>query len=122
MTGRLVAVLGLLTSAILLSGCGGPATPHQDEQGRYVIRMSSDSFRPQHATVPLNATVVWVNDSTAPHDVQGGTGNTSFSSGDFGAMNRGATFEHKFTEPGHYEYYCYIHHGIGMTATLDVAK
>jgi plastocyanin len=66
----------LLVVALAAAGCsdGPPATrPVQDAEGRYVIEMTAAlTFEPAIASVPVGATVVWVNvaDSVV-HDVAG---------------------------------------------------
>lgn len=112
-----IALAGVLAAALLLAGCGQPGTPpQQDELGRYVIHMGPASFTPYRSWVPPNATVVWVNDSAAGHDVRG----PDFASGPFGGIPPGGSFEHRFTEPGTLEYFCYAHHAQGMNGHLVV--
>lgn len=112
----------VVVAAAALAGCGGPGGPDKDEQGRYVIHMTADSkFSPDEARIPVNSTVVWVNDANIPHDVQGHGKDESFSSGAFGALNqRGSSYEFTFTKLGNYEYFCYVHHGSGMFGTLEI--
>ncbi|MHB8634235.1 MAG: cupredoxin domain-containing protein [Thermoplasmatota archaeon] len=118
---RALAALALL----LLPGCAG-IEPAHDPLGRYVVHLTSDlKFAPQDATVPLNATVVWVNDSGVPHDVQGalrdgGPDGPGFSSGRAGDIAPGASYNFTFTAQGTYDYYCYLHHSAGMVASITV--
>lgn len=105
--------------ALALSGCGGQVgtTPERDAHGRYVIHMTAAlSFSPAIAHVPLNATVVWVNDSPQGHDVSDGT----FASGKAGGIPPGGNYTFTFSEAGTFEYYCYVHHGSGMTGKVVV--
>lgn len=111
-----------LLSALVLAGCsgsGGEGTvPPQDDEGRYIIRLTSaNQFSPETAKVPVGATVRWVHDGGAPHDVQG----DGFSSGVTGGMDEGDTFDHEFTEAGTYRYECAVHAGAGMTGTVIVS-
>src|SRR5687768_2441980 len=92
-------LVALLLSSVLLAGCsgsgGGGRVPEQDGQGRYVIHMTAgNQFSPANAKVPLNATVVWVHDGGAPHDVQ--ADDKSFSSGKAGGITSGGSFTHTF--------------------------
>lgn len=115
------ALLALaLLSLLALAGCsgsGGGVVPDQDDEGRYVIHLTAGSkFSPMEAKVPVGATVVWVHDGGAPHDVQG----DGFTSGSPGGMREGDEFEHTFNEAGTYSYVCDIHQGSGMKGTLVV--
>ena len=118
---KLLLGLALLSSLVLAgcSGSGGDGTvPTQDDEGRYVIHMtSSNRFSPPVAEVPVGATVHWAHDGGAPHDVQG----DGFSSGATGGLTQGESYDHAFTEPGRFEYVCRVHEGAGMKGTIVVA-
>src|SRR5688572_17202999 len=109
-----------LLSLLALAGCsgsGGGVVPSQDDEGRYVIHLTSGNrFSPMEAKVPEGATVVWVHDGGAPHDVQG----DDFSSGRAAGMEEGDEFEHTFEEAGTYHYFCHVHEGSGMKGTIVV--
>jgi plastocyanin len=115
-------LVALLLSSVLLAGCsgsGGARVPEQDGEGRYVIHMSAgNKFVPANAQVPAGATVVWVHDGGAPHDVQ--AEDRSFSSGPAGGLTSGEEWAHTFNQTGTFTYYCHVHHGSGMSATLTV--
>lgn len=114
-----IALLSLALAGCSSPGAEGGVTPDQDDEGRYVIHMTSASrFSPAVAKVPVGATVVWVHDGGAPHDVQGD--DDRFSSGAAGGMREGDEFEHTFTEAGSYSYVCHLHHGAGMKGTVVV--
>lgn len=119
---KLLAAAALLL--LLLAGCSGtPAGPkvlQPQEDGTYLIIMKGNRFVPSNAQVPVNATVVWLNDEPSiGHDVQANDG--SFDSGPTAAMSGSHNrFEHRFTEPGTYSYVCMAHEGQGMRATLTV--
>ena len=68
--------------------------------------------------IPAGTTVIWVNDEQAKHTASADDG--SFDSGD---QALGVRFEHTFTEPGTYPYYCRYHGdvgGVGMAGTVVV--
>lgn len=114
-----VALLSLLALAGCTGSGGGGVTPDQDDEGRYVIHMTSaNRFSPAVAKVPVGATVVWVHDGGAPHDVQGD--DDLFSSGAAGGLREGDEFAHTFAEAGSYGYFCHLHHGSGMKGTVVV--
>ena len=118
---KAIAALALL-SLTLLAGCGsssGPATPPTDDEGRYVIELTSGNrFSPASAKVPVGATVVWEHMGGAPHDVQAEDG--AFSSGPVGGMREGDEFPYTFEEAGTFEYVCHVHQGSGMKGTITV--
>jgi plastocyanin len=112
----------LLLSSLLLAGCSGSsggAVPPKDDQGRYVIHLtSSNQFSPATAKVPVGAVVVWHHDGGAPHDVQARDG--SFSSGSAGGLTQGMEYVHQFNQTGSFAYFCHIHEGSGMKGTITV--
>jgi plastocyanin len=67
------------------------------------IAIADFAFDPAVATVPAGTEVVWSNEDPAEHTV---TSPDGFGSDTLG---EGATFSHRFTEPGVYEYQCAIH-------------
>jgi plastocyanin len=124
----LAALMKLLTilamSAFLMAGCSGgsgPATPEQDGEGRYVIHMtaSGNRFDPADAKVPANATVVWVNDGAAPHNVVA-EDQTFNSDRDNGAQHIRANeeYEYHFNKTGTFHYVCHLHSGMEGTITV----
>jgi plastocyanin len=118
MKALLAASLLVLLALAGCSGSGGDGTePRQDGEGRYVIEMTAGNrFSPAIAKVPVGATVVWVHEGGAPHDVQG----DGFSSGPAADMTEGDEYEHTFDEAGSYEYHCDVHEGSGMKGTIVV--
>ena len=126
-------------AALLLAGCSTPdvtpgVVPPTDEQGRYVIAMTSDlAFDPEVAEVPVGATVVWRNDSNGTvHDVAGYEGDPikedreAFSSFDpppdgLGrAILPGESFTYTFPEAGDWTIWCHTHHEEGMKGVVRV--
>ena len=92
-------LVALLLLGVLLAGCGGPkgpSTPAMDGHQRYVIHMTgANRFTPMDAKLPVNATVVWVNDAGV-HDITADDG--TFRSPR--TMASGAEWDFKFTKPG----------------------
>jgi plastocyanin len=97
-----------------------------------VVRMKDLAFVPSVITVRPGTTVRWVNEDPFAHDVTSGsvvsgrrarqvkrsrTPDGKFRSGAYG---KGPAFEHTFTEPGDYPYFCTIHPI--MTGVVRVAR
>ncbi len=118
-SGMLLAALVL--TATTLAGCsGGPAsdfvTPEQDEEGRYVIKMTSGlRFIPANAEVPAGSTVVWVHEGGGLHDTEAEDG--SWKSG---LLDQGEEYEITLDATGSYTYWCNPHRASGMSGVLRV--
>lgn len=128
-----VALLGLLT---VLAGCGdaGDEPPQTTTDGQagtsttggnvtetdssVVISITGLSF-PEQVSVPAGKSVTWVNDSSAPHEVQMETldGNPV----DMEALPVGVDEQGDLSlEAGTWAYFCVIHPS--MTGTLVVGS
>ena len=113
---RFALVATLALAALALAGCSsdsgdGSPIPPQDEEGRYIVQLpaSGNRFLPQHAEIPVGATVVWVNEGSTPHDVKADDGSFNSDSEFPLKMKRGDEFEHTFTTAGDYRYTCHLH-------------
>jgi plastocyanin len=85
---------------------------------RVELAISDDAFAPKTVTVAVGATVVWSRSGTHPHTVT-----ADDNSYDSGTLRAGQTFEHTFTAPGTFPYYCDFHGGpggVGMSGTVTV--
>jgi plastocyanin len=89
--------------------------PHNGEQNADAVKINIDnfSFAPQDVTVPVGATVTWVNRDDIPHTVV--SESKKFKSK---ALDTDNTFAFTFKEAGTYEYYCSLHPK--MTAKVTV--
>lgn len=78
-----------------------------------IVSNGGFGFSPQALTITVGITIIWKNNTTAPHTV-------SSDSGDFdsGTIQPGGTFRFKFTSAGTFAYHCNIHPY--MTATITV--
>ncbi|MFC7135019.1 MULTISPECIES: plastocyanin/azurin family copper-binding protein [Salinibaculum] len=133
----LTAAAGVGT-AIGLAGCiGGSA-----DSTEFDIGMSASRFRPEAFEVEVGATVVWRNTSKQGHTVtayEGGIPDDAeyFASGGFGSekearerysnrsagvLGAGEVYEHEFTVPGTYNYFCIPHERVQMLGTIDVVE
>jgi len=79
------------------------------------ISIDNFTFTPARLTVPAGTKVVWVNHDDVPHTVVSNT--RAFKSP---ALHTHDRFEHTFTTPGTYPYFCSIHPH--MTAEIIVTS
>lgn len=111
-------VLLVLAGTALVS-CGGGAEP----DGELVVTMFDNRFGQDEYTVPVGATVTFVNDGRNPHNAVDAAGAWSTEE-TFGtlAMAGGDATSLTFDEPGTYPFVCTFHStgGEGMVATLVV--
>lgn len=100
----------------------GPAVTPPDAATTVDISALATSFSPATATVPTGTTVVWTNQSSAPHTVTSGTGSSAADAGALfdGDLAPGETFQFTFTTPGTYPYFCRFHEAQGMMGTITV--
>jgi len=126
-------------STVALAGClsaGGQSNGDHD------VGMSSSRFLPGEYAVAPGTTVVWKNTSSHSHTVtayESGIPDEAdfFASGDFasldaardgwtsglkGAIETGDAYEHTFTVPGTYKYFCIPHEQNGMIGTIEVTE
>ena len=82
-----------------------------------MMTSSGYAFNPVSLTVAVGTTVIWTNNTTAPHTVTSDDAKT-FDSGASNPVSPGSTFSFKFTKPGTYKYHCQIHPS--MLATIIV--
>lgn len=90
-------------------------------EGTAVAVASLDNtFRAQNIQVQPGTTVTWTNDGRNEHDVLPTEGDAWGV--EVEAFQPGASYEHTFTEPGVYPYYCSIHGTTtaGMIGTVVV--
>jgi plastocyanin len=82
------------------------AQGHDDEQAASGNKVSIDNFtfHPETLEVAAGTKVVWVNGDDVPHTVR--STEDTFRSG---TLDTDDVYEHVFSEPGTYEYYCGVH-------------
>ena len=90
----------LLLGAAGPAGCGGGDAPAATAAGDVALR--DFAFDPARAEIRAGDTVTWTNEGQQIHNVRG---KGFFSDG----MDAGATYRHRFTEPGTYRYLCTLH-------------
>ena len=101
--------------AITAAGCAsqGSADPPPSVEGP-AVAVRDYEFEPASLAVEAGATVTWVWEGRAPHDVVG----EGFESND----QSSGTFRHAFDEPGTYAYECTIHAGMEGSVVVEGAK
>jgi len=112
----LVAGIGVATAACGSSGNsagGGGSTSSAAPTGNPTVHVKNFSFNPGTVTVKSGATVTWVFDDSAQHNVTA-TGH-AFASSD---LHSGGRYTFAFHTPGRYSYLCTIHQY--MTGTVVV--
>lgn len=134
----LAGVVGV--TSLGLAGClsSGSETSSDD----YEVGMGGSSFEPRQIEVAVDETVVWRNTNSRAHTVtayEAGIpdGAEYFASGGYeseqaardaffdsfgGAIASRDTFEHTFTVPGQYDYFCIPHEGAGMVGSVVVSE
>jgi plastocyanin len=107
----------------LAVGCSDSESAHPVDLVEGVeVRVSAidNLFRPDDVVVRAGTEVVWSNDGRNNHDVvPADDDGWGVPLAQFGP---GATYQHRFVEPGTYRYYCTIHGTAerGMTGTVTV--
>ena len=103
------AMLALCTGAT--SGCATtPVTPAAGNQSAADteapvgarVSIGASGFSPRDVTIQAGESVVWENGDAEKHNV-GGSGLVS------GPLGKGATYTHRFEDPGVYQYICTFH-------------
>src|SRR6266852_5388985 len=109
MTRKDVWVASLVTPvmiAMLLLVAGSPrvAANDQPSAANAEVKIDNFSFGPQTLTVPVGATVTWINRDDIPHTVVSTDG--VFKSK---VRDTDEKFSYTFTKAGTYSYYCSVH-------------
>ena len=82
----------------------GVAAPASSAIPPTTVKIDNFTFGPAAVTVPVGATVTWVNGDDIPHTVV--ATDKSFKSK---VLDTDETFSFTFTKAGTYEYFCSIH-------------
>ncbi len=123
-TSRLSAALLVPIVAISLSACGSDTNDSDDAAGdsaKATVTVETFQFRPDPIVVEAGTVITFVNKDAIDHTVTAGTREDPTPQAFDGQLpEKGATFELTLDEPGTYDYFCQIHPGPGMTATITV--
>ena len=103
---RMASLPAPLLIAILLFFPGSPRLQASDEPSTSNVEVKIDnfSFTPPTITVPLGATVTWINRDDIPHTVVSTDG--VFKSK---VRDTDEKFSYTFTKAGTYSYFCSVH-------------
>jgi plastocyanin len=136
---RAVALMSVVTAAVVLSGCGAssgktspgesggpmparpgevaqtvdhpPARGNEPEPGPNDVVIDNFSFRPAQLEVKAGTKVTFINRDDVPHTATSKAKPRSFDSG---TLDTDQQFTHVFARPGTYEYFCAVHpHMVG---------
>jgi plastocyanin len=123
---QFASILGLLA----LAGCGLSGPAHDPvKPGMAGVDMGFASFEPQTLHIKAGQTVAFRNNAVITHTVTddpklamdpkdaSAPAGQEFNSGDIAP---GQVYEHAFTVPGTYVYFCTHHEHDGMVATVIV--
>ncbi|MDA3013043.1 MAG: plastocyanin/azurin family copper-binding protein [Actinomycetota bacterium] len=94
---------------ISLAACGSQEATSSEPA---VIRVVDDEFSPKIIRVEPGTTVIWESGGANNHNVIASDGSWQAISSDYfeyGIITKGDQYEHTFTDPGIYEYYCPFH-------------
>jgi plastocyanin len=94
------------------------ASPYDEAAGTRTVTIDNFSFMPAPMTVPVGATVTWINHDDVPHTIVS-EDQQSFKSK---ALDTDEKFSHTFDKPGTYSYFCSIHPKMVAKIIVEAAK
>jgi plastocyanin len=120
-TGLAIAVLAVVGTAACGGGGADVGSADGTVPGPATVAVATFAFEPDPIVVPAGTTITFVNEDAIDHTVTAGTRDAPTPEAFDGQLpEQGATFELTLDEPGTYDYFCEIHPGPGMTATITV--
>jgi plastocyanin len=91
------------------------------EDERTTVTIETFAFAPDPLVVEAGTSITFVNEDAIDHTVTAGTRDAPEPDRFDGELpDEGATFELTLDEAGTYDYFCRIHPGPGMTASITV--
>lgn len=117
--GFLVVVAAVAVALAVRGGDSPPArrqlrqTPVVSTEMQATVEIVDNDYKPRNLTVPVGATVTWVNTGKSVHTVS-----DDRKQFDSKSMSKGAEFVQTFDKAGTFYYYCIVHHA--MLGTLIV--
>jgi plastocyanin len=113
-----ICYIVLTTIIVLFISCGSSDNPTQPADN--VVTIRDNFFEPVILNVSVGRMVVWRHQGSNQHTV---TSVATVGSGrlfESGTLNPGGGFTFTFSQPGSYPYFCRIHGGTVMSATIQV--
>ena len=92
-----------------------PTSMPADSHVEVKVSIDNFTFKPKEVSIPVGATVTWVNHDDVPHTATSAAMPRVFDSK---ALDTDDKYSFTFTKPGTYRYYCKIH--THMTGTVTV--
>jgi plastocyanin len=84
------------------------------------MSLTDIAYQPNPVQISVGDTIIWTNDDSEPHTATSGQNARADGRFDSGIMAPTRTFEHTFTEPGEYPYFCILHPN--MVGTVSVLR
>ena len=97
-------VVNLMTIACAQSAPHAMPMDNKSQPATYVVKIDNFSFTPATLTVPVGATVTWVNNDDIPHNIV--SSEQKFKSKPLDTDDK---FSFTFTAAGTYQYFCGLH-------------
>ncbi len=94
----------VMIALLLLAGSPSVMAADQPAAANAEVKIDNFSFGPQTVTVPVGATVIWINHDDIPHTVVSTDG--LFKSK---VRDTDETFSYTFTKADTYPYFCSVH-------------
>jgi plastocyanin len=118
-------------AVLFVASCGLSGPAHKEPpKGPAVVDLGFMVFKPVNLTVHRGETVEFRNTSLITHTVTDEPAKAEYKQFaglpagaapfDSGKIKAGAVYNHTFTVPGVYKYYCEIHDKHGMAGTVTV--
>ncbi len=106
----------MLAGALLLGSCAGESG---DAGGTAEVVIRSFRFQPDPLVVPAGTAVTFINEDATVHTVTAGTRDAPTGAFDH-ELAQGESVTITFAEAGDVDYFCTLHAGPGMEATIVV--
>jgi plastocyanin len=94
----------IVIALLLLAGSSSAMAADQPAAANAEVKIDNFSYGPQTVTVPVGATVTWINRDDIPHTVVSTEG--VFKSK---VRDTDEKFSYTFTKAGTYSYFCSVH-------------
>jgi len=101
-SGCMAVAMGVLLSC---GGGGGNNKP----PSTVTVSVGDNFFDPASVTVTSGSTIVWKNMGSHNHTATSGSPSARSGLFDSGALNPNQSFQHTFSSPGSFSYFCTVH-------------